>query len=390
MEINTEHEDLCMSKKTFTVVVHVLNNSSSFTGEPCYLACGANNWQADGHCIGVIPPKGKRVSGVLHDVEEGELEFKITRGSWDTLSSSVKGELLGPYRIDVREDMEMEIHVDAWRDEFPSSTASPQVQVLADKFYFPNLDTHRRIWIYLPKDYSYSNQHYPVLYMHDGQHLFDEATSLGRTGPVEWKVDETIDAANRQAIVIGIEHPAEIVDRAREFLLFPFGEVMEPAGHLYLHDIVEVLKPYVDRHYRTLSDKKHTGMVGSSFGGLLTLYAGALHANVFGTLGVFSPSIWTGKRELEDFFAEKLRENACLLCGQCYYFYAGGREKRKNAPEGLGDMRADMLDFIDAHKKAMCVKIMIDIDEEGKHGALYWQKAFTRFYERWQQEISDN
>ena len=131
-------------------------------------------------------------------------------------------------------------------------------------------------------------------------------------------------------------------------------------------------------------------MVGSSFGGLLTLYAGLLHADVFGTLGVFSPSIWTGKKELEDFFTEKLKENACLLCGQRYYFYAGGREKRRNAPEGQGDMRADMLDFIDTHKKAMCVKIMIDIDEEGKHGALYWQKAFTRFYERWQQEISDN
>ncbi len=379
-----------MSKKTFTVVVHVLNNSSSFIGEPCYLASDVDNWQVNGRFVGTIPEQGKRISYVLQGLKEGELAFKLTRGSWHTLNSSSKGELLAPYQIDVRRDMEMEISVDAWRDEFPVSTASPQVQVLADNFYFPHLDTYRKIWIYLPQDYTVSDTHYPVLYMHDGQHLFDEATSVGRSGPVEWMVDETIDAANCQAIVIGIEHPAQTNDRAREFLMVPFKEVTEPVGHLYLRDLVEVLKPYVDKRYRTLSDKRHTGMVGSSFGGLLTLYAGALHASVFGTLGVFSPSIWTGKQQLADFFAEKLKENPCLLCGQRYYFYVGGKEKRKNAPEGQGDMRADMLDFIDEHKKAMCVKIMIDIDEEGKHGALYWQKAFTRFYERWQQEISDN
>ncbi len=379
-----------MSKKTFTVVVHILNNSNSFVGEQCYLASNVRNWQVDAHPAGVIPPLGKKTSVVLEGLEESELEFKITRGGWDTLSSTADGELLAPYRIDASRDTEVEVTIEGWRDKFPLSTASPQVHVMADQFYFPHLDTHRRIWIYLPEEYQYTDKQYPVLYMHDGQHLFDEATSVGRMGPVEWMVDETIDAASQQAIVIGIEHPAEIGDRAREFLLFPFGEVTEPKGHLYLRDIVEVLKPYVDKHYRTLADKKHTGMVGSSFGGLLTLYAGLLHANVFGTLGVFSPSIWTGKKELEGFFAEKLKKNACLLCGQCYYFYAGGREKRRNAPEGQGDMRADMLDFIDAHKKAMCVKIMIDIDEEGKHGALYWQKAFTRFYGRWQKEISGN
>lgn len=379
-----------MSKKTFTVVVHILNNSDSFVGEPCYLTSNVSNWQADAHPVGVIPPPGEKTSVVLDGLEESELEFKITRGGWDTLSSTSDGKLLAPYRIDVRRDTEVEVTIEDWRDKFPSSTASPQVHVMADQFYFPHLNTRRRIWIYLPKDYQYSDKQYPVLYMHDGQHLFDEATSVGRTGPIEWKVDETIDAAKREAIVIGIEHPTEIADRAREFLLFPFREITKPVGHLYLRDIVEVLKPYVDKHYRTLANKVNTGMVGSSFGGLLTLYAGLLHADVFGTLGVFSPSIWTGKKELEDFFTEKLKENACLLCGQRYYFYAGGREKRRNAPEGQGDMRADMLDFIDTHKKAMCVKIMIDIDEEGKHGALYWQRAFTRFYERWQQEISDN
>ena len=379
-----------MSKNTFTVIVHIWNNSENFVGEPCFLASNVTNWQADAHPVGLIPPLGEKTTVVLEGVTERELEFKITRGDWRTLSSTMSGELMAPYRIDVSEDTEVQVSIDGWRDKFPASTASPQVHLLADNFFFPHLDTNRRIWIYLPKDYEHTDTRYPVLYMHDGQHLFDEAISVGRSGPVEWQVDETIDAAERQAIVVGIEHPPLIADRTREFLVFPFEEVSDPAGELYLRDIVEVLKPYVDQRYRTLSDKKHTAMAGSSFGGLLTLYAGLLHADVFGTLGVFSPSIWTGKKELAGFFAEKLEENPCLLCGQNYYFYAGGREKRRNAPEGHGDMRADMLDFIDAHKKAMCVKIMIDLDEEGKHGALYWRKAFTRFYPRWQLEISNN
>lgn len=377
-----------MSKKTCTVLVHVLNNSSSFIGEPCYLASDVGKWQADGHLVGAIPAQGERISSVLQGVEEGELEFKITRGNWKMLSSSTTGELLSPYRVQVRQGVEVEVSIDAWRDEFPLSTASPQVHLLAEDFYFPQLNSHRRIWIYLPKDYRLSDKRYPVLYMHDGQHLFDEATSVGRAGPVEWRVDKTIDAAHHSAIVIGIEHPAHVADREREFLLAPFRDVQEPAGTLYLRDIVEVLKPFVDKNYRTLSDKDHTAMVGSSLGGLLSLYAGALYPQVFGALGVFSPSIWTGKKQLSDFFAIKLQEDPKILCGQRYYFYVGGKEKRRNRSKDETDMRSDVLEFIDRHKKAMCVKMTIDIDEEGKHGALYWQKAFARFYTCWQNEIS--
>lgn len=377
-----------MSKKSFTVLVHVLNNRNSFIGEPCYLASDVGNWQADGHLIGAIPAKGQRISRVLQEVEEGELEFKITRGNWKTLSSSATGELLAPHRAQVSQDIEIEVSIDAWRDEFPLSTASPQVHLLADDFYFPRLNSYRRVWIYLPKDYRLSNKRYPVIYMHDGQHLFDEATAVGRAGPVEWRVDETIDAARHSAIVVGIDHPAAVADRAREFLLSPFRDVEEPAGALYLRDIVDVLKPFVDKNYRTLSDKKHTAMVGSSLGGLLTLYAGPLYSEVFGMLGVFSPSIWTGRKQLSDFFAARLQKDPKILCGQRYYFYVGGKEKRKSSTKDDSDMRSDVLDFIDRHKKAMCVKMTIDIDEEGKHGALYWQKAFSRFYTCWQNEIS--
>lgn len=376
-----------MSKKTYTVFIQVLNRSNNFVGERCYLASDRDRWQADGQFIGNIPAKNGRISYVLQDVEEGELEFKFTRGDWTTLNCGKDGKLLEPYRVQVTGDMEVEVHIDGWRDEFPKSTASPQVQMMADDFYFPNLDTHRRIWVYLPPDYMVSDRRYPVLYMHDGQHLFDEATAVGRAGPVEWMVDKTINLAEQKAIVIGIEHPAEVAEREREFLLHPLRNTTEPMGTDYLRDIVETLKPYVDGHYRTLADKRHTAMIGSSLGGLLTLYAGALYSDVFGILGVFSPSIWTGKEELSDFFSGKLQENPNLLCGQCYYFYAGGKEKRRSAAATDMDMRSDMLEFIDRHKKAMCAKILIDIDGEGKHGALYWQKAFQRFYNWWQKEI---
>src|SRR5690606_17516027 len=137
-----------------------------------------------------------------------------------------------------------------------------------------------------------SGKRYPVLYMHDGQHLFDEATSQGRIGPIEWGVDETIDAALEKCIVVAINHQDDYKDRVPEFLFRPNNEYPTVEGPQYLAFIAETLKPYVDTHYRTLSDKTHTGLAGSSLGGLITLYGGLAYPDVFGVLGVFSPSMW--------------------------------------------------------------------------------------------------
>lgn len=371
------------AKKQFTVKVEIVNNCESCTAMPCFLAGNFNSWSPNRHFIGLFPAVGEVLHIVLDNVDEGDLELKLTGGDWKSIQCDSNGQLLAPFEFYVDRDMDVSISVEAWRDQFPASTASSQVQLMDHAFFFPHLNQHRRVWVYLPAEYKTSNKRYPVIYMHDGQNLFDELTAVGRSGPIEWRVDETIDEAKAGAIVIAVAHPDSYADREKEYLLFPRIEGQEVKGADYLADIVKVLKPYVDREYRTLSGTAFTAMAGSSLAGLLSLYAGMLYPHVFGTLGVFSPSIWTGEAQLYAALANLDEQSKQLMNEQRYYFYVGGKEVRKKAGLQGDNMEHDMKNFTEQFRQEMLADIKIDIQPLGKHGALYWQKAFSRFYPWW-------
>lgn len=171
----------------------------------------------------------------------------------------------------------------------PAHTASANVQILP-ALTMQQLQRQRTIRLYLPPSYGSSDRRYPVLYMHDGQNLFDAAT--GYAG--EWQVDETLDqlaaAGKLELIVVGIDNGSEL--RNQELVPYPHPDIAKSEGEAYLKFIVDELKPYIDSHYRTLPDRDHTGLMGSSLGGLITHYAGQHYSQVFGRLGVFSPSYW--------------------------------------------------------------------------------------------------
>jgi predicted alpha/beta superfamily hydrolase len=168
-------------------------------------------------------------------------------------------------------------------------TAGPGVQVLAP-MRIAGLDRERLVRVYLPPGYATSHRRYPVLYMHDGQNLFDDATSF--VG--EWGVDEAMDQLAREGIeliVVGIDHGNE--SRIAELSAWPnpkYGDKAE--GREYMRFIVGQVKPYVDGHFRTRPGRADTGILGSSLGGLISHYAAFAHADVFGRIGVFSPSYW--------------------------------------------------------------------------------------------------
>ncbi len=177
----------------------------------------------------------------------------------------------------------------------PKHTASPQVQVLPVAVPMTELQRQRTIRLYLPPSYGHSDRRYPVLYMHDGQNLFDAAT--GYAG--EWQVDETLDrladSGQLELIVVGIDNGAAL--RNQELVPFVHPEIGKAEGEAYLRFIINDLKPYIDRQYRTLPSREHTGLMGSSLGGLITHYAGQHHSDVFGRFGVLSPSYWVAGDE---------------------------------------------------------------------------------------------
>ena len=144
------------------------------------------------------------------------------------------------------------------------------------------LGNERDVVVYLPPSYRRGRRTYPVLYMHDGQNLFDPATSFAG----EWGVGRAMNAAAHrgiEAIVVGV--PNMGAERINEYS--PFHK-----GAAYTSFLVETLKPAVDARFRTRPARHDTLILGSSMGGLISLWALFRHPKTFGGAGVLSPSLW--------------------------------------------------------------------------------------------------
>jgi predicted alpha/beta superfamily hydrolase len=161
------------------------------------------------------------------------------------------------------------------------------LRILPDLFS-PQLDNQRDVLVYLPPSYQRADRSYPVIYMHDGQNLFDRATGFAGS---EWEVDETLETLSGEgleAIVVGLPHMG--ARRIQEYN--PFPDFRNGHGGRYLSFITETVKPIIDRDFRTLADREHTGLLGSSMGGLISLYGMFNRPDVFGFAGVMSPALW--------------------------------------------------------------------------------------------------
>jgi predicted alpha/beta superfamily hydrolase len=228
----------------------------------------------------------------------------------------------------------------------------------------PQLQTKKKIWVYLPLNFEKSNKKYPVIYMHDAQNLFDAAASYAG----EWNIDETLDSLKAKVIIIGIEHGNE--KRIDE--LTPYKNEKHGGGNAnaYLEFIVKTLKPHVDITYRTKTNAKNTGIFGSSLGGLVSFYAALQYPEVFGKVGCFSPAFWINKKEIfqkmED--TPKFTTKIYLLCGD---------------KEDSGTMVSDMkeMETLINSKRCECKKLNKSvIVKEGKHNEKLWRNAFAKAY----------
>jgi predicted alpha/beta superfamily hydrolase len=175
--------------------------------------------------------------------------------------------------------------------EARAPSAAANVQVLAsERFVMPGLGRERQIRIYLPPGYATSDRRYPVIYLHDGQNLFDDATSYAG----EWGVDEALNALAAsdgfEAIAVGIDNGGE--KRMNELSPWPHERFGAAEGEAYLRFITDVVKPHVDATYRTRPEREATALVGSSMGGLMSHYGLLARPDVFGRIGVLSPSYW--------------------------------------------------------------------------------------------------
>jgi predicted alpha/beta superfamily hydrolase len=181
--------------------------------------------------------------------------------------------------------------------------ASPDVEcgtlVRPSRFHSAILGNARQLIVYLPPGYSADvNRRYPVLYMQDGQNLFDGTTSY--VPGQHWHLNETADNLIREGaidplIIVGVYHAGE---RRIDEYTPTVNPNMRMGGRadLYGRMLAEELKPYIDGAYRTKPGREHTGIGGSSLGGLVSLYVGlGRHGDIFGRILAMSPSLWWDK-----------------------------------------------------------------------------------------------
>lgn len=264
----------------------------------------------------------------------------------------------------------MDSRISTWNDNYKQAKTDyrfgDHVHVIDNNFYMPQLDKYRKIWIYLPKSYKHSDKKYPVVYMHDGQNLFHATPPRND----EWAVDSVTDTLIREGmkemIIIGIDHGG--TDRLREYNPYD-NEHGKGEGKAYSKFLVETLKPFIDKNYRTLKDVKNTSIAGSSLGGLISMYTIAKYPNVFGSAGVFSPAFWFAP----EIFDEVSKELAALKSAKIY-FVAGDKE----GTAMVNDVKRvyHMLNPDNKNKNIVFIE-----KEDGKHTEWFWHREFVSFYE---------
>lgn len=162
-----------------------------------------------------------------------------------------------------------------------------------ERFRSRFLRNQRDLIVYTPPGYHHEPaRRYPVLYLHDGQNLFDGATSFipGQDWHVGQTADQCINARTVEPLIIVGMYNTKA--RMREYTPTHVPKLGGGRADRYAKFLIEEVKPFVEREYRTLSGAEHTGIGGSSLGGLVSLYLGLKHSAIFGKIAALSPSVW--------------------------------------------------------------------------------------------------
>lgn len=159
----------------------------------------------------------------------------------------------------------------------------------------PQLENSREILVYLPPGYAIGHKRYPVIYMQDGQNLFDSATSFAG----EWGLLAGLDSITRrrgEAIVVAVPNMGD--QRIAEYSPFVDAQAGGGKGERYLDFLLQTLKPAIDRQFRTAPGRDSTGLAGSSMGGLISLYGYFRRPEAIGFTASLSPSLWFADRAI--------------------------------------------------------------------------------------------
>jgi len=228
----------------------------------------------------------------------------------------------------------------------------------------------RRVYIYLPNNYYQNDKRYPVLYMFDGHNVFfDEDATYGKS----WGMKEYMDYTDGQMIIAAVECN-QSANHGRMFEYSPYdfendyyGDV-KGKGEETMQWFIHTFKPQVDANYRTLADREHTYIAGSSMGGLMAIYALIKHNGTFSRAAALSPSFWPGKAQLKELIVNT------AIHKNTYLYMDKGENELVGRYESLKDFS-----FFSSLLMCKKVKVTSRIVPAGNHCEASWQKQIPIF-----------
>ncbi len=357
-----------ISRGQLTITINYAYNLTPLT-DTLFLSGTFNSWSANNTSY-TFTHTGFNVFEITINPPAGLLEYKVTRGSWTTVEADAVGGSI-PNRTYTYSGTPatINIQINGWEDIGGNgqTTASSNVHILDTDFPIPQLNRTRRIWIYLPPDYHTSQKNYPVLYMQDGQNLFDQYfNSFG-----EWEIDESLNTLFSQGdygiIVVGIDNGgASRLDEYSPWINASYGGGQ---GDEYLDWMVNNLKPSIDSSFRTFPQPEFTGIMGSSMGGLISQYGGIQYPQTFKKVGLLSPSFW---------FTDSIFNQEYTLGVQPdmkFYFVSGTTEDATMVPLMVNMRDSLNSDGLDTSR------IRLKTCTDGAHSEWFWDREFPAAYQ---------
>jgi len=254
-------------------------------------------------------------------------------------------------------------------------------EIVFDSIYIPTTNNKRTLSIYLPDGYDASLEYYPVLYMHDGQNLFDDKRAYAG---LSWGIKETLDAwialkKIPKLIVVGIDNSDMRINEYTPFKAAPeylemLGQNTGGMGEAYADFCVNMLKPYIDQTYRTKPGYPYTMMAGSSLGALISIYTASKYPNVYHAIGVFSLASWFHEKEFL-----KCVSNAKLRTDQKYFITIGDHESSDDDEPKFAEIYLNNSRNFKSLLEEKNIRMIYYQETNDIHHESNWRKAFPTF-----------
>ncbi|MBC8047026.1 MAG: hypothetical protein H7Y00_09545 [Fimbriimonadaceae bacterium] len=361
-----------ISLNGFSQITIVLKNANAFPDSiqnNIYVAGNFNEWNPGNknyllrnysgvYSITFTPPK---------DITT--LEYKFTHGDWKRVEVNADGSQKQNRTVNYKPGMIEDVSVEGWDDLLPDKIKEGNKDVIQFTVYSNELKREKNIRVYLPCDYEASNNRYPVIYVLDGQNLFDDVYSPAG----EWEIDETMDSICslnlETSIIVGIDHASDM--RLTEYSPWKIKKIDAGGeGDEFAAFVAHTLKPKIDAMYRTVPFREYTAIAGSSMGGLMSLYIVLNYNDVFSKAGVFSPAFQTSEQNYKN--AE--RYDSALPTK--IFFVAGSKEG------GDYDMMFNMqkMYYLLLKKQIPELQMRYTIESDAQHTEKFWREEFFNAY----------